>query len=407
MSFRETVFLLVQQQIRLALGAVCFDASMLQTCSFLPSDPLKVTLVLTQGQVAYWHSTLSDRLRAIADNGPDIEFSTPFAVNNIDILDDLHRALLLKMSNVQLIHEVSGFRITFRIAEMDVEITANSRHDLCILAFLDEINIMIGRDSLFKRSLLLIRAWWTHETQNLVGSEVSHFISDTSLTVMILAVFNVYWQEIRSPLYALYYFLKTYEEYDGRTMAITIQGLVPFAGDAPNQPSLMKPAAGHLLQLEMLCRYWQLFNVHDPLNSSDVQGVAGPASSAVVAGGSSHMYAGYNNGQPINKVKMHMLFNSMTKALQRFERFSFNVVHPFTHLNLVTEKISSRRTALLTQLFQTGFSVLNLALQRARTESSTPQVRPAILANLFSIFGGPWRPDAHASSISFGLVDWR
>lgn len=407
-QFRDAAISMLQNQVRLVLGAVSFDATHTKSHCFLPTDPIQVTVILCQGQIAYWHSAVADRLRALSEHGPEAEFTPGHNTNSITVVtvqentDDAQRAAMSLVSTVALIHEVSGFKVTCKIGEIDVEISVNNRNALCVVALIDEFNVVVGRDNLFKRSLLLIRAWWLHETATVFNTAMSHFLSDQALLYMVVAVFNLHWHEIRSPLYALYYFLQLYQDYDGKSQAVTAQGIVSFINDG-NQPNLMKPEPFHLLDIDWTCKNWQLFNVHDPLNGD-------------IPGGSTTQLPS------VSKICLHMLYNTMSKSVQRFERFGFNIVHPFTHLNVLTEKLSSRRLTLLNQIFKTAFTQLQTVLDGTKSVGNTPrlpegQEKPEGVEGMGSIalffpavvqrYSGTWRPDVFGNYLpaSFLSVD--
>jgi hypothetical protein len=426
-DYRQTINGAFQQQIRQCLNAISFDASFLQTRCFLPSDSLHLTIILSQNQIAYWHTSLSDRLKAICDNG--VEMLDPrgnnnnsknhhfHLNNNNEPLDEMHRLILQKLTNVSVIHDLHGFKLVCRVGELDVEITANNRHDLCLISFLDELDTIIGKQHLFKRSLQFIRCWWIFEASNYAGSTpVYQLLSNNAFFFMIVTVFNIYWKEIRSPFYALYYFLKLFSEYDGKQSAITVQGIVPFTAVATNNippissndsylssnvlptsintfPCLLKPSTPeHILSLDLISKYWQLFNVFDPLNNDAPAGLAN---------------AKYPSE---SKVHMHMLFNSMSKSIQRFERFGFNIVHPFTHMNLIEERISSRKVTLLSQTLKTAFLALDQLVTNLNLMNSPRDIKDAIvvfLPNIVRRFLIPWRPDCFSNSIQSQAFDAR
>lgn len=399
--FRENVLHAMQQQIRFAVSAISFDASYTRPHAFLPSDNIKITIVLSQGQIAYWHTALADRLKGIVDNGPDVEaFSNNGHQSDVnDAKEAMHRALLSRLHSVSVVHEMTGFHLVCKIGEVEVEISANNRPELNMIAFMDEINYIVGRDSLFKRSVLLIRGWWQHETASYFNAPVHQFLSEQSLCVMIVAVFNVHWQSILTPLHALYFFLQMYSAYDGKSQVITVQGLVPFVNEISNQPALAHPEAHHLLNIDMLCKYWQLWNVHDPLN----------AEAPAVAGGSGSKLPSQS------KIRLHMLFNSMSKTLQRFERFGFNILHPFQHHNMVSDKLSARRCSLLTDVLQAAFQSLHGHMQHisqvdaAGLPAASHDAVHAFLPNLLHQFAFGHRPDTLNGMLTSVDVekDWR
>jgi hypothetical protein len=99
-------------------------------------------------------------------------------------------------------------------------------------------------------------------------------------------------------------------------------------------------------------------------------------------------------------MKQDMLLTSMAKAIQRFERYSFNILNPFTNMNMVTEKLSSRRVALLTKVFSMGFSTMTTLLQQCIVNpSSMRDVTRLYFPTVLSRFLNPWRPDAMNNTI--------
>ena len=63
---------------------------------------------------------------------------------------------------------------------------------------------------MFKRSLLLVRAWWAYEASSYVGVSTKNLLSDNVLCVMLVSVFNQHAAAIHQPLQALAVFLAEY-----------------------------------------------------------------------------------------------------------------------------------------------------------------------------------------------------
>lgn len=217
LAFRTAVFAVLKQQVRNALSTLSYEIGYYPLQAFLPDDPIKLTLVICQGQMAYWHSNLSDRMKMVAESG-DFDYQL------CDVPDELYQEIVSKLSNINVINEPSGYKVLCSIDGLEIEISANARTDLCLNAFLDEIAVLVGQNNLFKKAILLVRSWWYYETSQVVNSAVSHYLSDSCLMIMIVAVFNVYHASIKTPLQAFYLFLKMYENYDGKNEAITVQG---------------------------------------------------------------------------------------------------------------------------------------------------------------------------------------
>jgi hypothetical protein len=186
-------------------------------------------------------------------------------------------------------------------AQLRVEIVVNARTDLCMLAFVEEFSGLVGQDNLFKRSLLLIRAWWVYETASYMGCPIKHYLSDFSLCIMVCDLQPV----PRADLQALCLFLTEYSGYDGSTHAITLQGIVSFVVDGTVFESCASES--HLVSAQILDRFHGIFNV------------SSQSSSPTNVGGSGA------KGGGLEQRVAHM------KQRASFIHSGFNVVHPFTH----------------------------------------------------------------------------
>ncbi len=69
---------------------------------------------------------------------------------------------------------------------------------LCTVAFLECMDRRIGHAHLFKRSIVLIKAWCYYESR-LLGAHHG-LISSYALEAMVLYVLNLYHAELRGPL---------------------------------------------------------------------------------------------------------------------------------------------------------------------------------------------------------------
>jgi hypothetical protein len=380
-QYRQSAISLLKRQIRLALGTVSFEIGLYQLRCFLPADPIKLTVIVSQPQIPLWHTTLAERLKQAAESGVDLIGRSNDVYTMVDMVDENQMILPHNIRNISFINENnSSYKVVCALDSLDVEISVNNRYELCTLTFIEELDEIIKQDHLLKRSILLIRSWWFYETANYVKTQVKHYLNDFSLCIMIINVFNRYYMHITSPLLALLYFLKEYSTYDGRTSVITIQGIIPFSNETSNMPVLPKVQSNHLIKIEMMEKYWQLFNVQDPLNTEPPSGVARPP--------------------PNPQMRQQMLFSSMTKALSRFERYGFNIMHPFTMGNLIAEKLSSRRLGLLSKVFSIGYTALTTALKQIKENPTySRDIVKSYLPTILSRFGSQWRPDAVGNTV--------
>lgn len=380
-QYRQSAISLLKRQIRLALGTVSFEIGLYQLRCFLPADPIKLTVIVSQPQIPLWHTTLAERLKQAADSGVDLIGRSNDVYTMVDMVDESQMILPHNIRNISFINENNtSYKVVCALDSLDVEISVNNRYELCTLTFIEELDEIIKQDHLLKRSILLIRSWWFYETANYVKTQVKHYLNDFSLCIMIINVFNRYYMHITSPLLALLFFLREYSTYDGRTSVITIQGTIPFSNETSNMPVLPKMQSNHLIKIEMMEKYWQLFNVQDPLNIEPPSGVARPP--------------------PNPQMRHQMLFSSMTKALSKFERYGFNIMHPFTMGNLIEEKLSSRRLGLLSKVFSIGYIALTTALKQIKENPTySRDIVKSYLPTILSRFGSQWRPDAVGNTV--------
>ena len=86
------------------------------------------------------------------------------------------------------------------LVQVAVDVSANQLSQLCTVAFLEEVDRLLGRNSLFKRSLLLVKAWWLYESRAYTGSNMLACISEQALTALVLAVVNKHHRRLFTPL---------------------------------------------------------------------------------------------------------------------------------------------------------------------------------------------------------------
>ncbi|KAE8789177.1 hypothetical protein D1007_36663 [Hordeum vulgare] len=113
------------------------------------------------------------------------------------------------------------------IDNLVMDISFNQVGGVSTLCFLEMANKEIGKDHLFKRSIILIKAWCYHEG-NIHGS--NHWLMSTyALEVLILYIFNLFHTVLHGPLQALYKFLEYYSKFDWDNQCLTLNGPVPLS----------------------------------------------------------------------------------------------------------------------------------------------------------------------------------
>jgi hypothetical protein len=427
-EYRTSTIALMKRQLRLTLRASAFECGLLELRCFLPDDATTISVVLGKGRVAQWHKTIHDRLCKLAEQ-PELcavakvrEADDEFTTDRDDEYPIFHHTL----SKVSVSSEDATFKVECVADAIDISICCNRRGDLCMLAFLEEVASLVGQDALFKRSLLLIRAWWVYETAALAGTSIKHYLGDFSICVMVCAVFNQYHARISSPLQALCLFLAEYSAYDGATHAITLQGIVPFKSEPGNALVSLPPQNHHLISAQIIEKFCILFNMkgqgeggsaqfnamNSPFNSSEemneelangsfhIRGHAG----AGAMGSSGHPYGSSQFGNNAN-ARPYVTPSTTT----RFERSGINIVHPFTQSNMVEKLVPRRLQRVQKALVAGAAQCLTLChLGADETPTNVAQAVRAMFPAVTARFGnGFMRPDRMEGGVFSGRMPAR
>eukprot|EP01039_Chlorochromonas_danica_P005482 gene5482-6036_t len=356
--YRQSAIAFLKKQIKTALNTLSFDVGMYELRCFLPGDPIRLTAIVPQSQAGDWFSLLADRLKVVMESSQRLQRM----ISGGDMGEDKSIGeggtfrhvirivnLLPESTSAMRAGDSTGgaYKVCCTIDSVEVEISINNRVDLCLNSLLENLDCKIGKGHLFKRTILLIRAWWVYETSMYAEVNIKHYLSDHSLAVMIMMIFNLYFRFIESPLQALFLFLKEFASCYSENAIITIQGIINL-GDSNetkvdnNQNTFQRAQKYHLITPEMQEKYWYLYNVHEQIPAETSS--SGPA-------------------KPTSPITRHrLLLNSMARAFSRsFERQHFNILNPFTHGNMIQSKFSFRRAGLINRTF-------SLALDRLMTQ---------------------------------------
>ncbi|KAL8494938.1 hypothetical protein ACS0TY_019201 [Phlomoides rotata] len=108
-----------------------------------------------------------------------------------------------------------------------VDISFNQVGGLCTLCFLDEVDILISQNHLFKRSIILIKAWCYYESR-ILGAHHG-LISTYALETLVLYIFHLFNNSFHGPLEVLYRFLEFFSNFDWDNFCVSLWGPVPIS----------------------------------------------------------------------------------------------------------------------------------------------------------------------------------
>ncbi|KAK9758060.1 hypothetical protein RND81_01G204000 [Saponaria officinalis] len=106
-----------------------------------------------------------------------------------------------------------------------VDISFNQLGGLCTLCFLEEVDNLINQDHLFKRSIILIKAWCYYESR-ILGAHHG-LISTYALETLVLYIFHIFNNSFTGPLEVLYRFLEFFCKFDWENFCVSLWGPVP------------------------------------------------------------------------------------------------------------------------------------------------------------------------------------
>lgn len=132
----------------------------------------------------------------------------------------------LPVTEVQIIHaEVKVMKCM--VGGVVVDISANTLGGLATFAFLEQVDRHIGRCHLFKRSIILVKAWCYYEGR-ILGAHHGLF-STYAVETLVLYLFNVFNSRLQCTFDVLQLFLETFSKFDWEQYAVSIRGPVLLA----------------------------------------------------------------------------------------------------------------------------------------------------------------------------------
>ncbi|GKU96679.1 hypothetical protein SLEP1_g9891 [Rubroshorea leprosula] len=106
-----------------------------------------------------------------------------------------------------------------------VDISFNQLDGLSTLWFLYVVDHFINQNHLFKRSIILVKAWCYYESR-ILGARYG-LISTFALETLVLYIFIVFNNSFAGPLEVLYRFLEFYSKFDWDNFCVSLWGPVP------------------------------------------------------------------------------------------------------------------------------------------------------------------------------------
>ncbi|XWS35401.1 hypothetical protein CRYUN_Cryun21dG0123200 [Craigia yunnanensis] len=196
---RRSVIDYVQRLIRNYLGFEIFPFGSVPLKTYLPDGDIDLT----------------------AFGGQNFEEALANDVCSVLEREDHNKAAEFVVKDVQLIRaEVKLVKCL--VQNIVVDISFNQLGGLCTLCFLEQVDHLIGKDHLFKRSIILIKAWCYYESR-ILGAHHG-LISTYALETLVLYIFHLFHSSLDGPLAVLYKFLDYFSKFDWENYCISLNG---------------------------------------------------------------------------------------------------------------------------------------------------------------------------------------
>ena len=190
--------------------------------TYLPGEPLLLTVfVLSQEDEMKFLEVQSALCRNLLGNGKG-------ASNNSFGREDSEEPVTV--THVSIERGVDGkLAMACTVDGISVVVKNNALRSLYLSAMLEEADQIIGKQHLVKRSIVLVRSWCTYESKAYWGN-ISAVLSDESIFVIVMYLFNMYHERLHFPLQVLITFLSVMSSFPWESQAMTIHGPMELMG---------------------------------------------------------------------------------------------------------------------------------------------------------------------------------
>lgn len=215
----------------------------------LPDETFYVLGLLYKSQSIDWYVRLQEKLKSSRQDSIN---RNSFDKTGFEAFSEI--SFKHKHSYSSKVSDFVTLEVTSDLSGMQYSISFNDQNIAYRTAVFEDINKIVGRDNLLKRSLVLIKAWCLYELPRYLkipSSVLKRTINPDTIAVMVINVFAT--KDTRSvatvltnPLDVLLYFLSEFSSLAWDKWAVTACGLVSKAEvlSADSMPVISKLVAG-------------------------------------------------------------------------------------------------------------------------------------------------------------------
>ncbi|XP_062092445.1 uncharacterized protein LOC133798235 isoform X2 [Humulus lupulus] len=196
------------------------------------------------------------------------------------------------------------------VKDIAVDISFNQVAGLCTLCFMEQVDQLMGKDHLFKRSIILAKAWLYYESR-ILGAHHG-LISTYALETLVLYIVNLFHASLRGPLEVLYRFLEYYSTFDWDNYCVTINGPVALSSLAEIMTERTEGDDDKLLSKEFLKNCRDMFSI--PIRASEAEVHEFPIKRLNIL---DPLNDNNNLGRSVSKGNFHRIICALSHGTQR------------------------------------------------------------------------------------------
>nr|XP_043638455.1 uncharacterized protein LOC122609475 [Erigeron canadensis] len=170
----------------------------------------------------------STSLKTFLPDG-DIDFTILSPFEDTDITSKVKFLLEMeakrpnsRIAQVQLI-DAKVKIVKCNVNGIDIDLSSNQLMGMGATTFYEYANERFKKDHLFKRSVILLKAWCSYRKRPILGSSKG-LLSTSALNVMIFYVINAFYDELTGPFSVLNRFISYYGEFMWKNNTLSVKG---------------------------------------------------------------------------------------------------------------------------------------------------------------------------------------
>lgn len=271
---RMRIFKFVRDLVSRTLGCQLFPNGSFVSHTYLPDGDIDATAFVPKMTDDSWFVKINEALClsafSNASRGDGLSaISEEFTVSNVSFQNSENKHIR------SIINGVS------------VDISTNQLSSILMEGLIEKVDNFVGENHLFKRSLLLVKAWIQYESvrfSNGSGSnQLASRLSTGAVVSIVTYVFNRHGAEISSPLQALLQFLGALVHFDWSEFALSVKGPIRLSEIDTTLLAPHSVAAGLYVSTGFLPDSVFDFVITDEIKSERGQRVPTAASAAAAA----------------------------------------------------------------------------------------------------------------------------